>query len=160
MLEETLRSGAARRRGALRPVHLAGFVWIGGVLEARSIGFLLMHRITHVLNCGTNVTAGVLPDGVFYMQLGALDTAEYDMGKHAAAVEAFLDNARARGGQALVHCHAGANRSVTAALAYLVGKGYDLAHLAFAVAASRPCLTNPTFRAYLSDLGAQSKSQP
>ncbi len=48
------------------------------------------------------------------------DMEEEDIGRFFAAAAAFIEEARASGGAALVHCHEGKSRSVTLVLAYFM----------------------------------------
>jgi predicted protein tyrosine phosphatase len=110
------------------PVKLGAFVWIGSAAEASSADFLRRHRITHVLNCASDSikSPGVLQEvGVQYLCLNARDEEGYPILKeHLGLAVTFLNEARDSGGQALVHCFMGTNRSVAIAVAYALHNVY------------------------------------
>ena len=59
-------------------------------------------------------------DSVRYKGVKAGDMPGYNLMKHNAEVAAFLDEARGKAATVLVHCVAGASRSPTAVMAYLM----------------------------------------
>jgi hypothetical protein len=136
-----------------RPVQLFGFLWIGSAQDAGNPQFLRDKQITHVLNCaGSSCTnpAVIRDAGVTYMQLNALDVLGYPiLHRHLDSASIILNEARDTGGNILVHCMMGMNRSVAIALGYLLQRGLGgarpLPDMIAQVASHRRCLTNPSF---------------
>jgi dual specificity phosphatase 12 len=136
---------------------MGGRLWLGSKVTASSAGFFDRARITHVLNAGGPEAAGFMASRatwppVVAVSLPAQDVARYPiLALHAAHAVQFVDDALSSGGNVLVHCHAGVNRSVALLAAYLAIKGVaPVADTVARIAAFRPCLTNPGFRQQLA----------
>ena len=61
------------------------------------------------------------PQRCTYLRIAVPDVESTDLQRHFPKVNDFINAARAAGGKTLVHCSAGMSRSVSLALAYLIG---------------------------------------
>jgi protein-tyrosine phosphatase len=130
-----------------------GWLWIGDARDASNTAF--MHaprsRIGAVVNCAGVSDRGITQDvhrrPLPYLQLDARDDSTEQLARHRARVAVFLDAVKAAGLMALVHCHAGMNRSVAIALDYVSSRypRVSLEALVSTIAQHRPCLTNRAF---------------
>ncbi|KDO29885.1 hypothetical protein SPRG_04952 [Saprolegnia parasitica CBS 223.65] len=96
-------------------------LWLGSGSAASKLESLQRQRITHVLNVADDVP-NFHPNAFLYGNLGVTDFGQ-DVGIRRVfpTAFAFLDDALAHDdGRVLVHCAAGANRSATVVLAYLM----------------------------------------
>lgn len=146
------------------PVALTPWLWIGSAEDAANATFLRDAGITHVLNCADATARGHVDPSLQYLQLDAEDAPFYPiLPKHYALAKLFLDDVRrnAPRAKALVHCHAGLNRSVTLALAYLHAKERrSILGMARKLAKARPgTLSNPWFRDQLVAFHADPRAE-
>jgi protein-tyrosine phosphatase len=122
---------------------------VAGQETAENTALLDAMGVTHVVNCAAlDVTGPVPKPHRQVLQLKASDSPTYDILSHLAEVQAFLHEVSPR--RALIHCHAGVNRSVSLALALAHTRTpFQLVTLAAIVANHRTALTNPGFRKQL-----------
>lgn len=108
------------------PAKVMEGVYLGSLRNAESWKTLEKLNITHVLNCaaykGPRTYFGTPYDGlnIEYHEFPADDTDSYDITRHFPESFRFIDKARQRGGNVLVHCALGINRSGAVCLAYLM----------------------------------------
>lgn len=109
------------------PVRLSDHLYIGNQDNADDLDLLPALGITHVLNmAGTrnfDLTRSPYKPKVgvkAFLMIPAEDYDEYDIKQYFVDTNAFLDKAKSTGGQALVHCNYGVNRSGAVAAAYLM----------------------------------------
>lgn len=157
-LAEALASADARlhaaRAGAAAgapPSRVAPRVFVGGAAAARDGPALAAASITHVVNAAPSLPnwfegggGGGGGDGApprSYLRVDVFDGGASALDPHFAPVTSFIDAALAEhpGNAVLVHCVAGASRSVTLAAAWLASSSGATADAALAaVAAARP----------------------
>ena len=138
-------AAAARAAGA-PPSRVAPRLYVGGAASARDAAALAAAAITHIVNAAPSVPnwfekAGDenAPSQLTYLNVPVFDDARDDLGAFFPSVVAFIDTALASGGAVLIHCVAGASRSVTLAAAWLVAaRGATPAAALAAVRAARP----------------------
>ena len=129
-------------------------LWVGGYLAAACPHHLRERGITHVLKLFADDPSypggQVRHPGVCYKVVAAEDRPDYPLHLHFSEGLAFLQEALARGGRVLVHCHAGVSRAPTFAVLYLMARGAPLVQGWRRVKAARPMAApNPGFRALL-----------
>merc|ERR1719443_862215 len=97
---------------------------LGCARDARDLQLLRRLRITHVLNCASSeVNTGsdlYAQMGIVYEGFAAQDKAGYQIFSHFDLMEAFVEDARASKGRALVHCLQGVNRSGALCIGYFM----------------------------------------
>ncbi len=106
------------------PTKLLDHLYIGNYNDAGNVDYLRRLGITHVLNCaGIRTLHSPYPPEtgiVGYLQFHADDNESYDMLQHYTRAKAFIDNAKFKGGNVLVHCAMGINRSGLICAAYIL----------------------------------------
>ena len=142
-------------------------LFVGDVVAAADREFLHALGVTHVVNCGVadlephdhtphpglRYTCVRTSDSHFApkpAKYGTVDEAENPTSQWPAAIS-HLREARAAGTAALVHCIAGANRSVTTAAVFLTVEGLvpTFAEAVKTLKAARPCAAPmATYRAW------------
>ena len=98
-------------------------VLIGGVNHAQSLPVLEEKGITFIVNMAAKdcpTTPEFYGDAYTCLMLRADDTEEYDLSVHFGEVSEFIEEARDAKAGILVHCMAGASRSVTVVIAYFM----------------------------------------
>ncbi|XP_014672609.1 PREDICTED: dual specificity protein phosphatase 22-like [Priapulus caudatus] len=93
-------------------------LYVGSCRDSKDERQLREHGITHILSVHDN--AKPLRDDVVYLCVPASDAPGQDLVVHFPACVDFIHAARLAGGAVLVHCLAGASRSVTVAVAYVM----------------------------------------
>lgn len=66
------------------------------------------------------MTQEVYGDGITCMRIAAEDSPTYDLSQHFVETAEFLEMVRKRRAAVLVHCAAGASRSATIVMAFLM----------------------------------------
>lgn len=112
------------------PGRVLDWLWVGAERHAGEEGGLSRAGFTHVLVAGGELKMR-FPKRFCYFMVGARDVAAYDIKKYFPRVVRFLEGVRRRvdrglGGRCLVHCFAGASRSVALVIAYLVWRGMNV----------------------------------
>ena len=140
-------AAAAARAAGAPPSRVAPRVYVGGAASARDGAALTAAAITHIVNAAPSVPnwfekAGGdenAPPSLSYLNIPVFDDSRDDLGAFFPTVVSFIDTALASGGAVLIHCVAGASRSVTLAAAWLVAaRGATPAAALAAVRAARP----------------------
>lgn len=90
-------------------------LWIGSAEFASE----QLHRFTHILNMAANVYLGDsdIPSTVHYLHV-RLDDID-DISPYLDSIYEFVDGGVKTGGNVLIHCQQGVNRSAAACIAYL-----------------------------------------
>lgn len=91
--------------------------------HAQSLPVLEEKGITFIVNMAAKdcpTTPEFYGDNYTCLMLRADDTEEYDLSVHFGEVSEFIEEARDAKAAVLVHCMAGASRSVTVVVAYLM----------------------------------------
>jgi len=94
-------------------------LFVGGVSAACNLSFLRRSRISHILVVGNNVRP-LFPQNFVYEHITIADSIDADLLSHFLVCFNFIDRALSSGGGVLVHCFAGASRSVTVIVGYLM----------------------------------------
>jgi len=127
-------------------IHDCG-LYMGNAACAKNIKTLKQHKITHVLNCATELeTHHTLYDSTFtYMSLSLEDSFDDNLKMHLPTAIEFIDNAIKNGNRVLVHCSKGISRSGSLVVAYLMYK-YELEYDdALKIAKKGRSCCNPNF---------------
>ena len=106
------------------PAFFAPHILCGSAPHAFWCEKLVPLGVTAVLNMGEagchDCRDKYAARGIAYLGFAAEDMDNYPLFEHLDKATAFLSDATARGGRALVHCFAGANRSAAMAIAFLM----------------------------------------
>ena len=102
-------------------------IFLGSADHASDLPALEERGITYILNMAASdptcqMTQEIYGDGYTCMRIGAGDMPGYDISQHFAAASEFIEEARRKASGILVHCVAGASRSATIVIAYLMEK--------------------------------------
>ncbi|KAI5404757.1 Very-long-chain (3R)-3-hydroxyacyl-CoA dehydratase, variant 2 [Lathyrus oleraceus] len=106
-----------------RPSTITNYLFIGGVLSARSICTMQHLAITHILCLCTDEIGqsdSQLPDLFTYKNLFVCDTENSNISILFEEACDFIEDVERAGQRILVHCFEGKSRSVTVVLAYLM----------------------------------------
>ena len=102
--------------------ELFDFLYLGSEDEATDLKLLETLGITHVINCASGyVSTGkeFYGDSIqTYVEFDAEDDDCYNIMQHFDETFKAIEDARAKGGKALIHCIMGVNRSGALAVAY------------------------------------------
>lgn len=113
-------------------------IFLGNSDAARSAAWVAEARVGAIVNCADDVEP-VAHDGVFLQRFPLQDTTRADVLPHLDAAADAMRTAVLEGRRALVHCSAGASRSATVLLAYLLrDRGLSLLEAFRLVRARRP----------------------
>ncbi|CAG2161560.1 unnamed protein product [Oppiella nova] len=105
----------------VKPSPILPFLFLGNEKDATDCHCLEQLGITYVLNITSQ-----MPDtydqrpGLRYKQLLAVDSYHQNLKQYFEEAFDFIDEARQKGCNVLVHCHAGISRSATITIAYLM----------------------------------------
>ena len=102
-------------------------IFVGSADHASDLPALEERGITYILNMAASdptcqMTQEIYGDGYTCMSIGAGDMPGYDISQHFTATSEFIEEVRVKGSGILVHCVAGASRSATVVIAYLMEK--------------------------------------
>lgn len=104
------------------PTKLFDFLYLAGEDEATNLELLQKLGITHVINCAASYvnTGSAFYGGAIekYVAFEAEDDDNYNIMQHFDESYAAIEEARQRGGKALIHCIMGINRSGALAVSY------------------------------------------
>ncbi|XP_058786392.1 dual specificity protein phosphatase PHS1-like isoform X2 [Vicia villosa] len=106
-----------------RPSAITNYLFIGGVLSARSIHTMQHLGITHILCLCTNEIGqsdSQFADIFTYKNFSVCDTENTNISILFDEACDFIENVERAGQRILVHCFEGKSRSVTVVLAYLM----------------------------------------
>jgi len=123
-------------------------LFIGNWHAAVDHAALLKRGVTHILSVGSEFVDDVAPGGLLRFTKDIDDDPDQatsdSMGRSLCEMCEWIAQAVESGGRVLVHCAAGASRSPTVCLAYLISKQearFPTLRAAFAyLYASRPCM--------------------
>ncbi|XP_037530389.1 dual specificity protein phosphatase 22-B [Nematolebias whitei] len=113
-------------------------LYLGNFKDARDAELLAQHNITHILSI--HDAAAPILEGMTYLCISAADSSKQNLIQFFRESFVFIHESRLKGAGCLVHCVAGASRSVTLVVAYIMtvtGRGW-VESLA-AVRSVRPC---------------------
>lgn len=124
------------------PARILPHLFVGSVAHALDAKWLCKHRVRFVLSVGDEFSSvdytTALPKGTVWSVLNVRDEPGHCLRPHLNRVIAFIDAARARRAACVVHCMAGASRSVAAVAAYLIHYGWAARDALAHIAAQRP----------------------
>ncbi|KAG0324810.1 dual specificity phosphatase 12 [Dissophora globulifera] len=113
-------------------------LYLSGAQAAGALDYLKAFEITHVLQV-TDIKMPPFPGEFVYKIIPVPDMDETNLIKHFPDTNKFIQEALDKGGRVLVHCQAGASRSVTIMCAYLMKtKGMTSSEALLFVQAKRP----------------------
>ncbi|XP_017260508.1 dual specificity protein phosphatase 22-B [Kryptolebias marmoratus] len=113
-------------------------LYLGNFKDARDPELLAQNNITHILSI--HDTAAPILEDMTYLCISAADHSKQNLIQYFRQSFVFIHESRLKGEGCLVHCVAGASRSVTLVVAYIMtvtGRGW-VESLA-AVRSARPC---------------------
>ncbi|CAM6053446.1 unnamed protein product [Sphagnum tenellum] len=103
-----------------KPSPILPFLFLGNERDADSHSLEELD-ITYVLSIeSSQLTSGGQKLGVVYKRLNAADSYHQNLKQHFEEAFEFIDEARRKGSNILVHCSAGISRSATITIAYLM----------------------------------------
>lgn len=136
---------------AVPPARVLPALFVGAAAHATDPDWLRRHEITHVIAVGDEFHTPPLAPCVKWLRLPVRDASDEDLFTYFPAAVSFLDSARAQRGVSVVHCQAGASRSVAVIVAYLISHAWSLEdalhHVKCLRSAANP---NPGFLAQLT----------
>ncbi|KAF9951400.1 dual specificity phosphatase 12 [Mortierella alpina] len=94
-------------------------LFLSGSQPSESRQYMQERGITHIIQV-TDITTPRFPGAFVYKLISVPDMDETNLIEHFADTYIFIHEAIAKGGKVLVHCMAGASRSVTVVCAYLM----------------------------------------
>ncbi|KAG0334779.1 dual specificity phosphatase 12 [Podila horticola] len=94
-------------------------LYLSGATPAESLAYLQEMGITHIIQV-TDINTPRFPGEFMYKLICVPDMEETNLIKHFPDTFKFISEALAKEGKVLVHCAAGASRSVTVICAYLM----------------------------------------
>ncbi|KAJ3669617.1 hypothetical protein LUZ60_011567 [Juncus effusus] len=103
------------------PCQIEEGLYLGSLGAAMNKDELKKLNITHVLIVARSL-GPPFPDEFIYKKIDVLDSPETNLAEYFEECFNFIDEAKAAGGNVLVHCFAGRSRSVTIVVAYLMKK--------------------------------------
>jgi len=86
-------------------------LYIGSISSTTDLEALKKNQITHILTILHNDIRNKFTDDIVYKWIQAVDDETTNMLDYLEDALSFIDDARAKGGSVLVHCHAGMSRS-------------------------------------------------
>ena len=100
-------------------------MYVGNYRHASDLPALEDKNISFILNMAAGaptcqMSSEVYGDGYTLMRVSAGDMPGYNISQHFRETFNFIEEARAENGRLLIHCVAGASRSCTIAIAYLM----------------------------------------
>lgn len=136
---------------AVPPARVLPALFVGAASHATDPNWLHRHEITHVIAVGDEFHTPPSVPSVKWLRLPVRDAKDEDLLTYFPAAVSFLDSARAQSGVSVVHCQAGASRSVAVVVAYLISHAWSLEdalhHVKCLRSAANP---NPGFLAQLA----------
>ncbi|KAF9416959.1 hypothetical protein BGZ94_010073 [Podila epigama] len=113
-------------------------LFLSGSIPSESLEYLQEKGITHIIQV-TDINTPRFPGDFVYKLICVPDMAETNLIKHFPDTFKFISEAIAKGGKVLVHCQAGASRSVTIVCAFLMKtRGLSVDEALKSVQALRP----------------------
>ncbi|KAI9233061.1 MAG: dual specificity protein phosphatase 12 [Podila humilis] len=94
-------------------------LFLSGATPAESLAYLQEMGITHIIQV-SDINTPRFPGEFMYKLISVPDMEETNLIKHFPDTFTFISEAIAKGGKVLVHCQAGASRSVAVVCAYLM----------------------------------------
>jgi protein-tyrosine phosphatase len=119
-------------------------LYVGNGAVSSDIDALHRHKITHIVVAGFGLKQH-FPDSFKYKKIDMIDTPSYEIHRHFAECNSFIDSALSHGGSVLVHCFQGISRSTTIVCAYLMHKQHMTAVHALQFVKERHRATDPNF---------------
>lgn len=129
------------------PAQVLPSLFVGSAVHATDPRWLSNAAVTHILAVGDEFHPPNFKNPVLsWSQIPVKDHPSQKLAPHFRSAFHFLDQALARQGTVLVHCLAGASRSIATVAAYLVSRGWPLDHALHHIKTLRPAADpNPGF---------------
>ncbi|KAK3093278.1 hypothetical protein FSP39_013599 [Pinctada imbricata] len=96
------------------------FLYLGNERDAMNLQRLKELDITYVLNTTSHIPKYFENQGITYKRIPASDSGCQNLKQYFEEAISFIDEARQKGANVLIHCHAGVSRSATITIAYLL----------------------------------------
>lgn len=96
-------------------------LYIGNALTSRNKKYLIEIGVTHIIRIGRRLR-DYFPDKFSYMCISIEDSVEENISVFFESTYNFISNCIEKGGSVFIHCQAGASRSCTIAIAYIMRK--------------------------------------
>ena len=97
-------------------------IFLGNVIAANDVMFLLTNKITHILDIGKNTPLSKRYLNLIYHDVDVHDTIDEPISEHFDTLIVWIHNSSQPPNKCLVHCAMGISRSVTIMCAYLIQK--------------------------------------
>lgn len=94
-------------------------IFIGNNDQARSVDWLRMNKITHIVNC-TKELDNYFPEHFNYLKLHLRDLEQQSLTSSLEPSFDFIQKAVSNSGRVLIHCNAGISRSSSILIYYLM----------------------------------------
>ena len=101
------------------PVEIIPHLFLGSIGSASNLKQLQNFKITHIVCCALGVK-NFFPDKFKYYNINILDSEKENIKIYFDESFNFIDKAIKKGGNVLVHCHAGVSRSSSILIAYII----------------------------------------
>jgi hypothetical protein len=101
------------------PIEIIPHLYLGSIGSASNLKQLENCKITHILCCASGIK-NFFPDKFKYYNINILDSEKEDIKKYFEESFKFIDDGIKKGGNVLVHCHAGVSRSSSILIAYIM----------------------------------------
>lgn len=98
-------------------------IFIGNYAFALNKKLLQEYKITHILNCASDLRNFFEEDGCFkYLYIPLYDSPSTKIEKYLDHTNKFIEEGSSNGNKILIHCAAGMSRSATITMMYLIMK--------------------------------------
>ncbi|KAH3767567.1 MAP kinase phosphatase [Pelomyxa schiedti] len=119
-------SGTTYRKCLEAICPIVPHIFLSGAIPTSDQSQLQSLGITHIMNCAASTCDNNFPALFNYWSLALHDSCIEDIHPLFLDVIEWIENVEKHNGQALIHCHAGASRSASIVMSYLIWKlGHD-----------------------------------
>ena len=102
------------------PSKIFNWLFLGTVKNANNFQELRIFRIKYILNCALEINIKDLPKDIKYCHLSLTDNPQTDIVQYFDEAFDFIESARKRNQNILIHCQLGISRSSTILIGYLI----------------------------------------
>ena len=96
-------------------------IFVGNYASALSKKFLILNKITHILNCGIHLVNLFQKENNFkYLNIPLYDFEYQELEDYVNKTNKFIEEGSTNGNKILIHCGEGVSRSVSICLMYMI----------------------------------------